>query len=46
MDVSLVYLPLNIENNVNEQLKNFTMNFIMFSANIEEKTATISFKEF
>lgn len=39
MDVSLVYLPLNIENNVNEQLKNFTMNFIMFSANIEENNS-------
>jgi len=46
MDVSLVYLPLNIENNVNEQLKNFTMNFIMFSAILRKTTATISFKEF
>ncbi|GAE88791.1 DUF6382 domain-containing protein [Acetivibrio straminisolvens] len=36
MEVSLAYLPLNIDINVNDQLKNFTMNFIMFSANIDE----------
>ncbi|HOM03326.1 MAG TPA: DUF6382 domain-containing protein [Acetivibrio sp.] len=36
MEVSMVYLPLNIEHNVNEQLKNFAINFIMFSANINE----------
>lgn len=36
LEVSLVYLPLNIEHNVNDQLKNFTANFIMYSANIDE----------
>lgn len=36
MEVSLVYLPLSIDSNINEQLKSFTMNFIMFSANIDE----------
>lgn len=36
MEVSLVYLPLNFELNINDTLKDFTMNFIMYSANIDE----------
>ncbi len=35
-EISMVYLPLNFELDVNDALKNFTINFIMFGANIEE----------
>ncbi|NLP14290.1 MAG: FHA domain-containing protein [Clostridium sp.] len=38
MEVALVYLPLNFDININEILKNFTINFIMYGSNIEESS--------
>ncbi len=34
----MVYLPLNFDININEILKNFTINFIMYGSNIEESS--------
>lgn len=38
MEVALVYLPVNFDININDNLKNFTINFIMYGANIEESS--------
>lgn len=38
MEVALVYIPLNFDININDSLKNFTINFIMYGANIQENS--------
>lgn len=38
MEVALVYLPVNFDININDIVKNFTINFIMYGANIEENS--------
>jgi hypothetical protein len=38
MEVALVYIPLNFDININDSLKNFTINFIMYGANIQESS--------
>ncbi len=35
-EVSLVYLPVNFDLDINNKLKEFALNFIMYSANIDE----------
>ncbi|MFZ5988214.1 MAG: DUF6382 domain-containing protein [Bacillota bacterium] len=36
MEVSLVYLPISFDLDINKTLRDFTMNFIMYSANIDD----------
>ena len=36
MDVSLVYLPVNLDLDINSVFKEFTLKFIMYSANLDE----------